>query len=207
MISRIREYSRENQSWLILALGFFAAGYLVASTALKNNPQAYQLVMAQLEHLVELGTTIYTAHPLRGIYLILLNNTIATFGILLFSFILGLPPLFSLFGNGTLMGVVAVLMAEQGISFPVFFFLGILPHGILELPAFFISASLGLKIGYHVIFPLPGETRVSGLKLMVREAVKMAPVIFLLLAVAACVEVLVTPLILAPFVPGETGLF
>ncbi len=202
MISRLRDFGKENFSWLLLACGFFTAGYLVARTALGGNPLAFQLILEQLEKLMELGDDVYTSHPIRGIYLILLNNTVASFSIILFSVILGLPSLLSLFGNGTLMGVVAMLMAEEGISFPVFFFLGILPHGILELPAFFISAALGLKIGYHIVFPLPGESRVNSLKMNFREAAKMAPVIFLMLAAAACIEVLITPLILGPFVPG-----
>ncbi len=205
MISRLRDFGRENSSWLLLALGFFIAGYLVALRALTGNPQAFHLILEQLERLMDLGEDIYSSHALRGIYLVLLNNTVATFSIILFAVILGLPPLFSLFGNGSLMGVVAVLMAEQGMSFPAFFVLGILPHGILELPAFFISAALGLKIGYHVVFPLPGETRLNSLKLNFREAAKMAPVIFLLLAAAACIEVLVTPLILGPYVPPGVG--
>ncbi len=203
MIARLRSYVRENVSWLLLACGFFTGGFLVALTALGSNPQAFNLILDQMEKLMELGENIYSSHPLQGIYLILLNNTVASFGIIIFSFLLGLPPLFSLFGNGTLMGVVAVLMAEQGISFPVFFFLGVLPHGILELPAFFISAALGLKIGYHIVFPLPGEKRLASLKILMHEVIKMAPVIFLLLAAAACIEVLVTPLILKSFLPAQ----
>jgi stage II sporulation protein M len=202
MVARLRDFGKENSSWLFLACGFFVAGYLVAVTALRNNPLAFRLIMEQLERLMELGDSIYSSHPLRGIYLVLMNNTVATFSIILFSFILGLPPLFSLFGNGTLMGVVSILMRDQGISFPAFFFLGILPHGILELPAFFISASLGLKIGYHVVFPLPGESRLNSLKILWQEVKRMAPVIFLLLAAAACIEVLVTPLLLKAVLPG-----
>jgi len=206
MVSRLRDFGKENSSWLVLSCVFFVAGYLVAVTALRNNPLAFQLILDQLERLMELGDSIYSSHPLRGIYLVLMNNTVATFSIILFSFILGLPPLFSLFGNGTLMGVVAILMQDQGLSFPAFFFLGILPHGILELPAFFISASLGLKIGYHVVFPLPGESRLNSLKILFQEVKRMAPVIFLLLAAAACIEVLVTPLLLRAVLPG-TNLF
>ncbi len=207
MLMRLREFVKDNSSWLILSIGFFTAGFTVAFTALGNNPQVLELIFVQMEKLMQLGEEIYAAHPLQGIYLILLNNTVATFSIIIFSFLLGLPSLFSLFGNGTLLGAVAVLMAEQGISFPVFFFLGVMPHGIFELPAFFISASLGLKIGYHIVFPLPGETRRKSLKIIMREVVRMAPVILALLVVAACIEVVVTPAILQFFLPANATIF
>jgi stage II sporulation protein M len=203
MLLRLRQFCKDNSSWLILSGGFFIAGFAIAFTALGNNPQVLELIFAQMEKLMKLGEEIYSAHPLQGIYLIFLNNTVATFSIILFSFLLGLPPLFSLFGNGTLLGAVAVLMAEQGISFPVFFFLGVMPHGIFELPAFFISASLGLKIGYHIVFPLPGETRRDSLKILIREVLHMAPVILILLVVAACIEVVITPSILQFFLPAN----
>lgn len=202
MFVRFWTYVKNNGSWLILSCIFFAAGFAVALTALGSNPQVLELIFVQMEKLMKLGEDIYAAHPLQGIYMILLNNVVASFGIILFSFLLGLPSLFSLFGNGTLLGAVAVLMAEQGISFPVFFFIGVMPHGIFELPAFFISASLGLKIGYHIVFPLPGETRVNSLRILVREVMHMAPVILLLLVAAACIEVVVTPFILRFFLPA-----
>jgi stage II sporulation protein M len=207
MFMRLREFVSSNSSWLVLSFGFFTAGFAVAFTALGNNPQVLELIFVQMEKLMQLGEDIYAAHPLQGIYLILVNNTVATFGIILFSFLIGLPSLFSLFGNGILLGAVTVLMAEQGISFPVFFFLGVMPHGIFELPAFFISASLGLKIGYHIVFPLPGETRGESLKIMVREVRRMAPVIFILLVAAACIEVVVTPAILQYFLHTGTPIF
>lgn len=207
MLERLFAYGKENNSWLVLSISFFIAGFAVAFTALGNNPQVLELIFAQMEKLMQLGEDVYSSHPLRGIYIILLNNTVASFSIIIFSFLLGLPALFSLFGNGTLLGAVAVLMAEQGISFPVFFFLGVLPHGIFELPAFFISASLGLKIGYHIVFPLTGETRRNSLKILVREAKGMAPAIMILLVVAACIEVVVTPAILGFFLANNAGFF
>ena len=204
MLSRIKAFTRENLSWLIIACIFFMFGYFLTYYTLGRYPEAMsQLITPQMEKLSELGQEIYTSHPLQGIYHMFSNNAIASFGIILFSFFLGLPPLFSLVGNGALIGAVSFILAEQNISFLPFFIYGILPHGIFELPAFIFSAALGLKIGYHVLFPLPGEGRINSMKILYREVLRMTPVIVILLVIAACVEVLVTPLILDFFLPTD----
>jgi len=78
---------------------------------------------------------------------------------------------------------------------------GILPHGVFELPAFLISVALGLKLGYHLIFPLPGHSRRASLRDIFKEISIVLPIIFIFLFLAALIEVFITPAVLAFFLP------
>ncbi len=206
MLLKVKNYFAENPSWLSLSLLLFLAGFFLAFYTLQKVPDAFGYFNSQIKSLTELGDEVFSSSPAAGIYLLLSNNMIASFSVLLFSFFLGLPPLIGLIGNGSLLGVVAFILSEQGIKIIPFFIFGVLPHGIFELPAFFISASLGLKIGYHIIFPYPGCGRLETLKQLWQEIVRMVPAIFLLLLIAAAVEVLLTPYIIQWFLPTVSGL-
>ena len=84
---------------------------------------------------------------LRGINLILYifsNNLGVAFGTLFFGIVFGIIPLINVISNGLILGYVfSKTYAVSGISD----FWRILPHGIFELPAIFISLGLGLKMG------------------------------------------------------------
>jgi len=67
----------------------------------------------------------------------------------------------------------------------------ILPHGIIELYAILLSASLGLKIGWAVI------TRKVAIFKIVKYSLRKFTLITLLLLIAAFIEVYITPIIFA----------
>jgi|ETNmetMinimDraft_2_1059921.scaffolds.fasta_scaffold72442_2 stage II sporulation protein M len=75
---------------------------------------------------------------------ILFNNLSSAFFGLFAGILFGVYPLFSSIVNGYVIGFVSKLVsAEQGIAS----LWRLLPHGIFELPAIFISFGLGLKLG------------------------------------------------------------
>lgn len=77
------------------------------------------------------------------------NNFQSSFFGLFFGVLFGIFPLFSSVGNGYLVGfVLSESMIKGGISVA----LNLLPHGIFELPAIFISLGMGLKLGFWLIF-------------------------------------------------------
>ena len=59
----------------------------------------------------------------------------------------GIYPLFATIANGFILGFVASISVSE-VGFLVLW--RILPHGIFELPAIFISFGLGLKIGSFI---------------------------------------------------------
>ncbi len=200
MISRLNAVIADNKSWLFLAFGFFMLGFMLTYTALKRDPELFTMLEEiALPLLRELGDRVFSTTPLQGTAILFMHNLTASLQVIIFGFILGIPPLLSTLANGTLLGAMTARLAQEGIMPLQFLVLGILPHGIFEIPAFLFSAALGLKLGYHVVFPLPDHSRGETLGHIFREIKHLLPAIVLLLAAAALIEVFITPALIRNF--------
>jgi len=118
-----------------------------------------------------------------------------------------LAALLAVFSFGTL--AVALLIAPLAIVFffavqvasvgydPVLFFAAfVLPHGLLEVPAAGIATALAVRLGATLMSPPRGTTVGAGLLWALADFVKVFLALVLpLLALAAAIEVHVTPLI------------
>ncbi|MGI6328480.1 MAG: stage II sporulation protein M [Dethiobacteria bacterium] len=191
---RVKRILYENLNWIVLSLLFFILG-IVASllTFSGGNNFILELTETQQALLEEMARIIFSGSPVTGILILFLNNFFASLQMIIFGIILGIPTLLSLFANGAMLGGVAANLGEGGASGLAFLAIGILPHGIFELPAFFTSAAFGLKIGFHLVFPLPQKKRWESLGIIWKEFFAVFPLILLMLITAAIVEVLVTP--------------
>jgi|TARA_B100000315_G_scaffold258459_1_gene310661 stage II sporulation protein M len=95
-------------------------------------------LLKQTEDLSSLGLTQF----------IFLNNLQGSFFGMIFGAFFGIFPILALVFNGYLLGFVAsISVREEGILI----LWRLLPHGIFELPAIFISLGLGLKISTFVL--------------------------------------------------------
>ncbi len=196
--AKVRAILQENLGWSIIAALFFGIG-IVTAVLFIGNDQLFlgELTEGQHKALQEIAEIVFGGSPLRGIIYLLINNLVASLTVMLLGVIMGIPTLLGLFSNGALLGGVMAALASEGIPVFPFILLGIVPHGIFELPAFFISAAFGLKVGYHLIFPLPGKKRGESLVTIWREYWSVFPLILKLLVLAAILEVLVTPQLLS----------
>jgi uncharacterized membrane protein SpoIIM required for sporulation len=106
------------------------------------------------------------------------------------------PVAVSMMFNGIILGALARVV-------PSFSYLvaGILPHGVIELPAFFVAGSIGLKLGVYSIRAVAqrraGEDQ--GLSSLLRQAVFVAVGLAPLFLIAGLIEAIVTPIVLAHF--------
>ncbi len=118
---------------------------------------------------------------LRLIGFIFLNNSQASlFGIVL-GMLLGIFPLFASIFNGYLLGYVSKFVIAEGNFLSLW---RLLPHGIFELPAVFISFGLGLRQGLFFF-----EKKNKGFKYYFYNAIKVFLLIIIpLLVVAAIIE-------------------
>lgn len=85
---------------------------------------------------------------LELIEFIFMNNLQSSFFAMLFGVVLGFVPFLVIVINGYILGFVAsktVALEGAGILWEL------LPHGIFELPAVFISTGLGLRLGLFLI--------------------------------------------------------
>jgi stage II sporulation protein M len=99
----------------------------------------------------------------------------------------------SLVSNGYFVGMVSYLVGQQK-GF-IFILLALLPHGVVELPTIFLSASIGLRLGHHMFLSLIGRpTKVRG---EIKKGLKFYfTLIMPFLFIAAMIETFITPLIL-----------
>jgi len=184
----------QNLNWFILALLFFILGIITSVLAFGDGRFFLaELTESQKELLYELAQSIFEAPPLIGITRLFLHNLFASLQMMLMGIFLGIVPMIGLFTNGALLGSIAAGLSKEGIPLFAFMSLGILPHGIFELPAFFISSAFGMKMGFHLVFPLFPKKRWESLRYVWKEFFSLLPMIVILLIIAAIIEIMVTP--------------
>jgi stage II sporulation protein M len=137
---------------------------------------------------------ILTMSPLYILLTIFLNNAFVSLLSLILGLALGVFPILFIAFNGYFVGVVSYIVSQQR-GF-LFILLALLPHGIVELPMVFLSASIGLRLGYHVFYYFIGRTTelkrefIQGLKFYFHW---IMPLLF----AAAVIETFITPLIIS----------
>jgi uncharacterized membrane protein SpoIIM required for sporulation len=125
-------------------------------------------------------TDIYPAWLIFMVFfvVIFLNNAFTCLLDILLGPLLGVFPVFSIILNGGLIGWFA---QEEGLII----FLAIVPHGLFEIPAFLLSAAIGLKLGREVL----KRKEERHLKDELRKALRVYLIlILLLLLIAALIE-------------------
>ena len=113
---------------------------------------------------------------------ILLNNLQSSFFGMIFGVLLGILPVIVIIANGYLLGFVASISIEaEG----VLILWRLLPHGVFELPAVFISLGLGLKLGTFIF----QKEKIQSLKKYFWNSLRIFLFIVLpLLIIAAIIE-------------------
>lgn len=138
--------------------------------------------------------SIMTMNPLFIMFAIFLNNAFLSLLFLVLGLALGILPVLFIAFNGYIVGVLVYLIdQERGL---LFILLGLLPHGILELPMVFLAAGIGLRLGYQVFSALIG--RPTQIKREFKEGlIFYFRWILPLLLVAAIIETFITPILLS----------
>jgi len=129
--------------------------------------------------------------------LIFLNNAAAAFSALLwglvpFAYLAAFPLGFNLF----VLGVMGAYAVQSGMGLGAFL-TGILPHGIVELPALVLFCAAGLYLCSRVTARVRGDKGVKLLPLLSDLSRLYLCVILPLLAVSALLEAYVTPRLLS----------
>jgi len=130
-----------------------------------------------------------SVNPLMTVLIVFLNNL----RVALISFFLGptlLIPFLILYINGYILGAF-LTYSPYSITYNL---LLILPHGVLELPAIIMSASLGTSISLALLNKYLLKREVLVKQLFIRYVKYLIP-ITVVLALAAFIEVFITPLV------------
>jgi stage II sporulation protein M len=174
---------------LILAASIFFVSLLLGMLIGRNTVEG---LMGQLGAILE--PLALTGKLTMLLFLIIfINNAIKALGIIFLGILLGLPPLLFIVLNGFILGGLgSVLESVHGWRYVMASFV---PHGVIEIPVILLAAALGFTVGMESLKWL--VRRESQVKLQLSNGLKVY-VRWILpgLAVAAIIEVLVTPLLI-----------
>lgn len=136
-----------------------------------------------VEPVVEMG-------PWSILTFVIVNNVVKALVITVSGLMLGLPSLLFIAINGVTVGSLAgAVGAKAGY---VIVAAGLLPHGIIELPALVLATALGFSLGKEAVFWM--LRRESHLKAQFRNSLSIyLKVVLPLLVIAAIIEVTITP--------------
>lgn len=131
-------YIKESQTYIYVAIGIFVISAIFGFVFHENLTFLNKII----EELI-LKTQGLSATEL--IFFILQNNLMSSLLSVAIGLFFGIFPVFNAIVNGVVLGYVSALVSnEHGLSI----LWRLLPHGIFELPAIFISLGLGIKLGF-----------------------------------------------------------
>ncbi|MET3291479.1 UNVERIFIED_CONTAM: stage II sporulation protein M [Brevibacillus sp. OAP136] len=201
LAERFRALWMDNRRYLLigslLMLFGIIFGYLEASLVEKLAQQMIEQIRKIADQIQKNG------HPTAVFWMILFNNLFSSLMMMVLGVLFAFFPIYGLVANGVLLGFLLDKMGDAGLNPLVVLTVGILPHGIFELPAVVFAASFGIRYGVltwrTVAFIWNAEGR-GKLKREWTAGVKQFPlavlVIAILLVVAALVESVITPLLI-----------
>jgi len=129
-------------------------------------------------------------YPLMSSY-IMVNNISVSLRAFVWGITLGIGTIYILFMNGSLLGALTALVYLNGN--PSNYWALILPHGIIELTAIFISGGAGLMLAKGLL--LPGQhTRFQSVIKQAKNSVSLVIGVIIMLVIAGIIEGFFTPL-------------
>lgn len=185
-----REYLYSLKSYILFSSFILAVSALVGYAVAQNYPAETQTIIEEIKKmfLFEEETTQWE------LFLFILENNITKLFIILpLGIFAGLIPFFSVFANGFLLGIFAQVVSQES-SWP-FFILGIMPHGIIEIPVLILSSAIGMRIGKVAVYRL--FSKKESLREEFAKALKFFILVLIpLLFIAAFIETFITSEIL-----------
>ncbi len=192
-LSEIKEYLFSLRHYILFSSLLFAMGVYSGYIFPQEYPEETRKLVEELK-------SIFLSEGEIGSWeifiLVLENNIMKLLGVLTFGILAGVIPMAASFINGAILGIFAYLTSES-LSWE-YFLAGILPHGILEIPALILATAIGMKIGKVGVWRLFSKKYsfkkefIKGLKFYISV---LAPMIF----IAALIEAFITPFVMSFF--------
>ncbi len=167
---------------LLIFAAFFALGY----AAVIASPDVGNVVVSSFKQEVSPLKELSPLGMMAGIFA---NNAFKCLLVIVLGLGAGIAPVVFIMANGLILGIViAVTMKTASLLYVL---VGVVPHGVIELPMVFLSAAIGLKLGVDVLKALLGKD-INVIDKLVESLMIFIIYIFPLLFLAAFVETFVT---------------
>jgi uncharacterized membrane protein SpoIIM required for sporulation len=149
------EVFRDTLPQTLLSLSIFAiAGLAAWIITIHDAGFAHRLLgphmMETIEQRKMWTDSVLTIKPLASSG-IMTNNLSVAFATFAMGITAGIGTIWMMMVNGLLIGVIGAATWRAGMALQLWSFVG--PHGVLELPAIFISGGAGLEIARGLLFP------------------------------------------------------
>lgn len=178
---------------LVISTLLFALGAVIGWVATSS---LERMLVEQLEGLSEIsGTLKDSSNPQLSFFVfIFLNNSIKSVVIIFLGALFGILPALFLLINGAVIGYLIHISALQGQDLFDLIVKGLLPHGIIEIPAIIIACAFGLHFGGKVLLSLFSSSarKSDRWSFFMRQTLTASIWIVLLLFVAAIIESTIT---------------
>jgi stage II sporulation protein M len=184
------EIQKEFVRYFCISLLIFAGGCVAGYLTSQAEPSFGEALLKVFQEMI--GNEIASDNPPLLALQLFLNNLQACVLLFLGGAVFGLITLFVLSFNGIVIGGILEMVGGKAGSLVMM--AAIIPHGIFELPAILVSATLGLMLGKAVLREFSGDgnaaeqARILG-GFFVRYVIPF-------IAFAACVEAFITPAVL-----------
>jgi len=180
--------------YVLLSLILLLAGAALGSVLTLARPQFMRHMlgpaMVQTIERHEMWThSIVGIEPVAS-SLIMTNNLSVCFVAFAGGVVFGLGPIYSMFFNGLLLGVIGMACQQHGMSVDLWSFVA--PHGSLELPSIVLAGAAGLRLAHGVLFP-GLYRRGESIALAGAEATRIVAGIIPLLVIAGTLEGFFSP--------------
>jgi len=177
------------KKWLLLATGIFFVSMIVG--LLLPIDTLFEGITSESEELAQL---LDDMSPGAVFFFILFRNS----SVLLLTFVFApgflMAPLLALSFNGGYLGLVASLVVqEESLGFLL---AGLLPHGILEIPAFLIAQAAAMSFGLAALVAIFKKEARPRLLPNLKKNFRYLTIALLLLLPAAAIETFITPLLI-----------
>lgn len=132
---------------LVLSFILFTAGIVLGAA---GSDTIAALVAPDLAKLQEYSRELEQAPipELSFFMFIFINNAVKSVAVIVLGGLLGMIPAIFLLMNGMVLGLLVSIAAGQGVDLFDLIVKGLLPHGIIEIPAILIASAYGLQFGY-----------------------------------------------------------
>lgn len=165
------------------------------------SPDVANELIDRFNELVEQAGVLDAETGTISVFALLRNNWTAMLAVILYGFIPFICfPVFSLFSNGLLIGVLAGLYQQSEELTMTMYFAGILPHGIFEFPALLLAVSCGMYLCRNMGYAFLRTPKRPSIPEVVSDLLRVLLFLIAPLNVAAAfIEAYLTPMIMASF--------
>ncbi|MBC3804861.1 hypothetical protein GH808_10500 [Acetobacterium fimetarium] len=193
-------FSKNLKQTFFICLGIFVVTVIINAIIFQTNPQIAEMYYKELVAIFEdKAMSHYTGLSLW--LWIFMNNLLAGGLTVLLGFIpFFFLPLLSLVSNAMIIGLLGAVYQINNVGWlPLL--AGILPHGMIEIPALILAATLGIHICNVIIKTIAKKNLKGELKQAVLACLRIFMLwIIPLFFIAAFIETFMTPIIFNAFI-------